>query len=216
MSGIRVKYSGLLAFSVGIITVFTGLIFTLTVTRILTVEEFGTWSLIITIIGYLAVSQAVINFWTIRGISRGLEIGKTSFSSSILFSIGLIPIYVAFALLFSENSNAIQSSMILALILAPLYLLSRNLTAINTGFQPHVTSYSLLVFEMGRIPAALIFVYFLNLGLDGAIFALFVAQLIQVLFQIYLARSKLRTKFQFHFLKKWLKLSKHIVQVLQK
>ena len=196
-----------MAFTVGILTVFTGLIFALIVTRTLNAEEFGTWSLINAIIGYLVVSEGVINFWTIRGVARGLEIGKTSFVSSIMFSFGLIPFYVAFVLLFSENSNAIQSSMILALILVPLYLLSRNLTAINTGFQPHVTSYSLVVLEIGRIPAVLFFVYFLNLGLDGAIYALFAAQVIHVSFQIYLARSKIRSKVHIHFLKNWLKLS---------
>ena len=207
MSNIRVKYSGLLAFLVGIIAVFTGLLFTIIVTRSLTVEEFGTWSLINILIGFLVVSESTINFWTIRGISRGSDMGKTSFISSLMFAFGLIPVYILFAILFSENSNAIDSSMILALILVPLYLLTRNLTSINTAFQPHVTSNSLLVLEIIRIPAALIFVYVLDLGLDGAIFALFFAQLIQVLYQIYLARTKLRTKFQIHFLKNWLKLS---------
>lgn len=207
MSGIRVRYSGLVAFSVGILTVFTGLVFTLIVTRTLTVEEYGTWSLIITVIGYLIVSGAIINYWTIRGIAREYAIGKTSFSSSLIFSFGLIPIYIAFAILFSENSNAIQSSMILALVLVPLFFLSRNLTAINTGFQPQVTSYSLLVFELARIPTAFTFVYLLDLGLDGTILALFLSQLIQVSFQIYLARSKIRTIFQMEIFKKWLKLS---------
>jgi O-antigen/teichoic acid export membrane protein len=207
LTNIRVQYSGILSFFVGIVAVFTGLIFTLIVTRTLSAEEFGTWALINTTIGYLVVSEAIINFWTVRGIARNLKIGKTSFGSSIMFSFGLIPIYVGFAFLFSQTSNAIHTSMILGLILVPLYLLSRNLSAINTGFQPHVASYSLLVFEIGRIPAAFLFVYFLNLGLDGAILALFIAQLIQISFQIYLARSKIRTKFQVQYLKNWLKLS---------
>ena len=120
LSNIHVQYSGLLAFFIGITTVFTGLFFMIIVTRTLTAEEFGTWSLITTLVGYLVVSQTIFDFWTIRGISRGLDVGKTSFSSSIVFSFGLIPIYLALVILSSENSNAIQPSMIFALILVPL------------------------------------------------------------------------------------------------
>jgi hypothetical protein len=85
--------------------------------------------------------------------------------------------------------------------------LSRNLTAINAGFQPHVVSYTLLVLEFSRVFFVFIFVYLLDLGLDGAIFALFLAQLIQVSYQTYLARTKLKAKFQFNLLKNWIKLS---------
>jgi hypothetical protein len=192
---------------VGLASIFTGFAFSLIVTRSLTIEEYGTWSLIHVIIAYLLVSQSVVTFWTLRGISRGFEMGKTSFISSLIFSVGLIPIYISFVILFSENSNVIQPSMILALILVPLFILSRNLSAINSGFQPHVTSYTLIVLEFTRIFTVIIFVYFLNLGLDGAIFALFIAQIIRVLFQTYFARSKLRSKFQLGFIKNWIKMS---------
>jgi hypothetical protein len=192
---------------VGLASIFTGFTFSLIVTRSLTIEEYGTWSLIHVIIAYLLVSQSIVTFWTLRGISRGSEIGKTSFISSLIFSVGLIPVYISFVILFSENSNVIQPSMILALILVPLFLLSRNLSAINSGFQPHVTSYTLLVLESSRIFTVIIFVYFLNLGLDGAIFALFIAQIIRVSFQAYLARTKLRSKFQLDFIKNWMKMS---------
>ena len=192
---------------VGLSSIVTGFVFSLIVTRTLTIEEYGTWSLIYAIIGYLVISQSIVTFWITRGIARGSEIGKTSFLSSLIFSIGLIPIYISFVILFFENSNVIQSSMILALILVPLFLLSKGLAAINSGFQPHVISYSLIVFEVTRISTVILFVYFLDFGLDGAIFALFITQLTQVLFQTYIARSKLRTKFQLDLLKNWIKMS---------
>jgi O-antigen/teichoic acid export membrane protein len=207
LNNVRVTYSGLLNLLVGLSTIATGFAFSLILTRSLTIEEYGTWSLIHVIIGYLLASQAIVTFWTLRDISRGSEIGNTSILSSFIFSVGLIPVYISFVFLLSENSNVIQPSMILALILVPLFLLSRNLSAINSGFQPHVISYTLLVLESTRILTVIIFVYFLNLGLDGAIIALFIAQIIRVLFQTYLARSKLRSKLQVDFIKKWVKMS---------
>ena len=55
MSGIRVTYSGLISFVVGLASVFTGIIFVLIVTRQLTPEEFGTWNLIGGLIIYVII-----------------------------------------------------------------------------------------------------------------------------------------------------------------
>jgi hypothetical protein len=61
LSNIRVTYSGLYAFFVSIIGIVTGLIFILIITRNLSPEEFGTWSLIGSIIGYVMISESIIN-----------------------------------------------------------------------------------------------------------------------------------------------------------
>ena len=55
MSGIRVTYSGLIAFAVGISSIITGLFFILIVTRQLTGEELGTWTLIGGLLVYVMV-----------------------------------------------------------------------------------------------------------------------------------------------------------------
>jgi O-antigen/teichoic acid export membrane protein len=192
---------------VGFSSIVTGLVFSLIVTRTLSVEEFGTWSLINIIIGYMIVSGSFINYWTIREMSRGINSGNTSFISNLSLSLGIIPIYIAVVILFSENSNAIPESMFFGLILVPLYLISTNLSGINTSFQPQVVSKSLLVFETSRIPTALLFVYFLGLGIDGAIVAMFLAYFIKVIYQLFMARSKLKSKFQISYLRNWIKLS---------
>ncbi len=82
-----------MAFTVGILTVFTGLIFALIVTRTLNAEEFGTWSLLATIIGYLIISERVISFWNYRQIARGEEVGKTSVITSTIFTSASIPVF---------------------------------------------------------------------------------------------------------------------------
>jgi hypothetical protein len=170
---------------VGLSSIATGLAFSLIVARTLSAEEFGTWSLINVIIGYMVVSGSFINYWTIREMSRGNDSGSTSFISNLSLSLGIIPIYIAVVILFSENSNAIPESMIFGLILVPLYLISTNLSGINTSFQPQAVSKGLVVFETSRIPVALI----------------------KVIYQLFLARSKLKSKFQINYLKNWIKLS---------
>ena len=59
MSNIRVTYAGLIAFATGIGSIITGGIFTLILTRTLTIEEFGTWELIGTVIGYSLLTKLV-------------------------------------------------------------------------------------------------------------------------------------------------------------
>jgi len=93
LSNIRVTYSGFIAFTVAILGIFLGLVFTLMITRRLTPEEFGTWALILGIVGYFLISESFITFWTTRQISRGEEVAKTSVLSSIIISFLAILIF---------------------------------------------------------------------------------------------------------------------------
>ena len=207
MSNIRVTYSGLIAFVVGISSVVSGLFFTLLITRQLTPQEYGTWALLGTIIGYLLISERIISYWNYRQIARGEKVGKTSLVSSMIFTTGIIPVFFIFIYLVSSQSDAILDSLILGVILLPVHYISQTLTGINFGFKPQAVSYSLFIFENSKIPAALAFVFFLDLGINGAIIAILTAYLIKIVFQSYFGRSKIREKFQISTLKRWIKLS---------
>ncbi|MEX2060021.1 MAG: hypothetical protein WD966_03025, partial [Nitrosopumilaceae archaeon] len=207
MSGIRVTYTGLISFTVGIISVFTGLIFTLIVTRRLTPDEFGTWGLIGSLLVYALIIQSGIGYWTTREIARGLKSGKTAVISSGLFStVGLV-IYITMAYFVSLKSDASQEVLFFASILIPLQFMQTILTAINLGWKPQAVSYSLLVFESAKIPAAIIFVYFLDMGIVGAIITTSVAHIMSITILTYYTKGKLKVSFEKSFLYKWVKLS---------
>ena len=87
MSKIRVTYSGLISFVIGIGSLVTGLIFTLIVTRRLTPEEFGEWGLIGALTGYVLMFSPVISYWNTREIARGENSGRTSLQTSTMFSL---------------------------------------------------------------------------------------------------------------------------------
>jgi len=207
LSNIRVTYSGLIAFVIGLLSVGTGLVFTLIITRRLAPEEFGTWALIGTMISYFLISEAIIDFWTFRQVVRGEKVGKTSLFSSALFSLASIPLYMILAFIISDQSKVDFNILVLGFILLPVYFLSQALTQINSAFQPQKTSYSLMIFEISKIPTALSFVYFLDLGVIGAIIAILIAYIIKIGFQLYFAKSKLKDRLNFQFLKRWFKFS---------
>jgi len=206
LSSIRVTYSGLIAFLVGLIGVFSGLIFVLMITRRLSPEEFGMWTLIGSILSYFLISEIVISFWATRQIARNINTGKTSLLSSGLFALILIPVYLIYVTGISENSNANFNTMIIGVILLPAYFLSQTLRGINLGHKPQATSYSLLTFEVIKIPIALALVVIFELGVQGAILAVFFAYLVKIGIQLYFAKTKLQNKFSFTTMKGWLRL----------
>jgi len=207
LSDIRVTYSGLIAFVVGIIGIIIGLLFTLIITRKLSPEEFGIWGLIGSIITYFLISEAVFSTWSTRQIARGEEIGKSSLVSSGLFSLGAIPIYILYVFFIGNNSNVDFGILLFGVILLPLNFLSQSLTAINLAHKPQATSFSLVFFQLLKIPAALAFVVFFELGVEGAIFALFVSFIAKIILQMYFAKHKLKNKFSSAMLRRWLRLS---------
>lgn len=207
MSNIRVTYSGLISFIIGIISVFTGLFFVLIITRRLSPDEFGTWALIGTMISYFLISEQIISFWSTRQIARKEDVGRTAISSSAVFAAGAIPFYLALVYFVSTTSNAPLEPMILGAILLPVFFISKSIEAINLGHKPHVVSYSLLMLEAVKIPAALGFVLLLDLGINGAIMATIVAYIARMALQLYFAKDKIKGKFHFEQLKRWIKLS---------
>ena len=114
MSEIRVTFSGLISFVVGIGSLVTGLIFTLIVTRRLTPEEFGEWGLIGALTGYVLMFNPLISYWNTREVARGVDSGKTSLHSSLLFSFGAILVYLIIAKLVGSNVGVEFSVLFLA------------------------------------------------------------------------------------------------------
>jgi len=207
LSDIRVTYSGLISFLVRISSVFTGIIFTLIVTRRLSEEEFGSWSLIGGLLLYVVTVDYVISYWITREVARGENSGKTALASGCVLSIGGVVAYLIIAYYVSQQSDANLGLLLFAGILIPLMFINDVIQYLNLGWKPQVISYALLVSEITKVPAGLAFVYFLDLGVEGAILATFVAYLSSIFINIWFARQKLKNKFQRLYIKKWFRLS---------
>jgi len=207
LSNIRVTYSGLIGFVVGIAGVFLGLIFTLIVTRRLSPEEFGIWSLILSVVNYFIISEVIISYWATREVARGKQIGKTGIFSSIAITLVSIPIFILYLFRISESADIDHFIIFLSVVLLPVNFLTQTLTGINLGHKPHATSYGFLAFGIIKIPLVLITVVFLDLGIAGVILSFFVALCGKIMVQLYFAMPKLKNQFQFKIMSRWIKLS---------
>jgi len=207
LSGIRASYSGLISFFVNIITLFTGLIFALIITRTLTVEDYGTWTLILGILMYAIIIDPLISYWITRETARTEDSQKTAIVGSGLLSAAGMIIFLIISLLVIDESFVNIQIVTLGFILVPGMFLYNVLYAINLGWKPHLSSYGLLISEVSKVPIILMLVYFFNMGILGVIISFFIGQNLGIVFQIYVLRKKIKGKIQFKYIVKWFKLS---------
>jgi len=207
LSGIRVTYTGLISLIGGIISIFTGVIFTLIITRTVTAEEYGTWGLIIGLITYVMLIGPVVSYWSTRDTARNIQSGKTAILSSMLLSIGAVSIYIVISYLMSNYTNVEQNVLLFAAILIPTMFINGILTAINLGWKPHAISYGTLAYGISSIPLALFLIYYLDFGVAGIIISVFLANIISIIILFCYAKEKIANQFHKTILKKWLKFS---------
>ena len=206
MSNIRVTYSGLISFVVSLVGVFTGIIFTIIVTRQLTQEELGTWGLVGTMTGYFLIFGPISTYWITREIARGTNSGKTGFVTSGLFGLGLVGVYVIFSLLFQIQVDVEITILLFASISLPLEYIRSSLQSITLATRPELRSYGLIIFESTKIPIGFILIYFLQMGVYGAILTTVIAASSEIILLLIKSRKYISGSFNKKYLKKWIKL----------
>ena len=207
MGSIRVTYSGLIGLIISLIGVVTGTIFVIIVTRQLSPEDFGLWTLVGSIVSYVIIINPIVTYWSTRQIARGEEIGKTAVSTSGLFSIGGMIIYLGIAIFLATTTDADLFVLVLASILIPTTFLSNVLISICTGFRPQAVSYGFLAFEASKIPLGFLLVAFLELGIIGAILTIIFSSISRIIILAFTARGKIIGTIKKSVIKFWLKLS---------
>ena len=205
MSGIRVTYSGLFTLTFSLISIITGLVFLIIITRTLSPQDYGTWGIINSLFVYSLVINSVVTFWLPREIARGNDSAKTALSFGWLLSAIGIVIYIISAYFVSLESDLDLNIMFFAVLLVPFSFLHKQISAINMGWKPEVISYALLLNEIIKIPLALALVYFWGMGIEGIIITLIISTSAGITLQFVFARKKITKFIKKEFIKKWLK-----------
>ena len=207
MSNIRVTYSGLISLVLGLSSTVTGLIFILIVTRSLSQTELGVWTLIGGLFTYVLVIEPIISYWSLRQVARGNETGKTAIISSGIFSIFGLMGYVLISFLVFEKTNTSIDILLYAIPLVPLHFLNRTISTIALGWKPQLDAYGIIILDLLKIPTAIIFIYYLDLGITGVINSMIISYSITITIFVYLSRERFRNKFSMSYVKSWLKFS---------
>ena len=207
MSGIRITYSGLVSLSFGLAKIIVGLFFVTIITRLLLVEEFGTWALISGLFVYGMVLNPIFSFWATRETARKINSGKTSVLAEGLFSVAGMGIYILAVMLVSPQTDVDQNVLIFGVLLIPAMYMHKILAAINLGWKPHTVPLSNFYADLSKIPLVLMFLYYFDMGVIGVILGFFVGYIINNIVLLWYGREKVKNKIKKEFIQKWLKIS---------
>jgi O-antigen/teichoic acid export membrane protein len=207
MSTIRPTYSGLIFLIVSISTIFTGLMFTVVLTRNLSQLDYGTWGIINSILVYGILYNNITTFWITREIARGTNSAITGLFSNSIFAVIGITIYVIIAYIVSFQTDVDVGILLLGIILIPLISIWNTFVAINMAWKPHVASYGVVTFAITQSLLVVFFFAFMELGIFEVILSTAVAKSASILILVKYTKKKIQMPIQFQLIKKWLKLS---------
>ncbi len=207
---IRLQYSGMILFLSRIISIGTGMIFSLMILRNITPEEYGIFGNLADTLSYFTLPAMIIPFWTTRFTARNHEGSpKTGLTANLLLSALFAAIYTLLlpmiTSVFQTEAYLILYTIIVIRILE-VYTLSA-FEAILHAKKPHTIAYGFLIFEISKIIIGYVLLVQLRLGLLGAVTSVIIAYPLQLIFYLRLTKEELRGKIRWSYLKEWLKAS---------
>ncbi len=218
--GIRVRYSGLILFTAQMISVATGLAFTLLFTRNMTTQGFSDWSFIYTAIGPFLFLTGVFPFWTTRFVARRKENSvKTGLAANLILGVAATVGYCVFLPVYFGTFNvnpALFDIFLFASLLILTSYLSIMLESCLRSVRPQTTGYGLLIHEIIKVAVAYAAFFLFIKGdpaaasnyhmlFSGAMAGLLVSVSAQIVYYVWLLRMALKEKIQFAYLVEWLK-----------
>ncbi len=205
---IRLQYSGFIIFTTQILSLITGLIFTLLLTRNMSKDQFGIWTNIFDYTGYFMLFSGLLPFWATRFAARG-KVGtvKTSVLAQLLIGVTAVIIYFPVITLVSRAIGT--EAYLLIYFIAGLYVLTFFMITIFESVlqsvRPQALGYGLMIEEIVKVTVALVLILGFRQLFLGAILALTVSCVVQILYYWYLLSDELKGKVHWGYLKEWLK-----------
>lgn len=205
---IRIRFSGFIIFASQLLSIVTGLVFTLLLTRNMNTSEYGIWTNIFDYTGYFVLFSGVLPFWATRFMARGKEgTVKTGTLGQLLIAVVSVLVYFPIIILIS---NAIGTgAYLLIYLISGLYIFNFYMVTVFEGvlrsMKPQVIGYGLLIEEVIKVAVALVLIIGFNQLFLGAMLALAVSGLVQVLYYLRLLAGEFRQKANWGYFKEWLK-----------
>ena len=202
-------YSGFIIFVSKLITLVTGITFTLMVANSLSQNEYGVWGIFnVIIIPNFTILSSAVSFWAMRFVARGKEGAvKTGIIANMTLAFVVTLVYLALLPVFTAAFGLESYSLIYvvaAVQVIETYLIS-VLEACLQAQQPHFVGYGLLVGEVCKVLLAYFFILQLGLGLPGVILSVVIAFALKISFYLKAVMQELRQRAVLGYIKEWVK-----------
>jgi len=202
-------YSGFIIFASKLITLITGITFTLMVANSLSQNEYGVWGIFnVTIIPNFTVLSSAVSFWAMRFVAREKE-GATKTGIIANMTLALIVTLVYLALLPVITTAFGLGNYVLIYVVAAAQVIETYLIGVLEAClqaqQPHFVGYGLLVGEVCKVLLAYVFILQLGLALPGVVLSIVIAFAVKIAFYLKAVILELRQKVVLGYIKEWLK-----------
>ncbi|MCS7136019.1 MAG: hypothetical protein RMJ14_00240 [Nitrososphaerota archaeon] len=204
---VRLRYTGLVAFLTRIGSVFTGLAFTVLVTRNLTVPDFGLWQYISILCSYLLFPNFLMNYWSTRFTARGYRVGRTHVILSTYFSLAALFVFLAVSVWGSRDLTTDLGVFFLASLTIPFLYLYQALEALAYGHRPELPQYGFIIFEVSKVVLGVVFVLLLRMGFYGVLISVILAYALQATFLAITQLDLLKGVFDRSIASRWIRSS---------
>jgi len=206
VNSVRLKYSGLVNFASRVISVLTGLLFTMLVTRRLNEELFGTWQFYASLLSYFTIPSSIVNYWLTRVTGRGKPVAKSGVFFNSMVSLVSATLFIILSPVFAA-SVSIDASTILAFIIWIMAIHhTSSLESVCHGVEPHIVGYGTVVFETSKVVIGAILVGYFRLSLFGAVLSVDMALIIQTLYYSIRLFKHLKGPFTLNEVGRWFKM----------
>jgi O-antigen/teichoic acid export membrane protein len=205
---IRTHYSGFILFAAKLITVTTGIVFTLIIARSVTQDEYGAWGTLNILIPYFTLLSSALPFWIMRFVARDKEgAPRTGIVANSVFAAIATLVYLALTPLVIPTLRLENYAVLYVAASAQIievYLMA-VLEACLQAKQPHFIGYGLLVGEVVKVSLASVFVLWFHQSLLGVILSITVAFAVRILFYFRRLWSEIRGKIMLSYVREWVK-----------
>lgn len=190
------------------LSIVTGLIFTLLLTRNMNTDQYGIWTNIFDYTAYFTLFSGLLPFWATRFMARGKE-GTVKTSTLIQLSIALIAMAIYLPVIGPITKAIGTEAYLLIYMIASLHILNfyliTNFESCLRSVKPQAVGYGLLIAEVVKVIIALVLIMGLNQLFLGAMLSLTVSALVQALYYLGLLAGEFKLKVNWSYLKEWFK-----------
>ena len=208
---VRLRYSGLIIFLARLLSIGTGLIFTLMVARSITAEMFGIYGNVADILTYFTLASGIFPFWATRFIARDhAGSSVTVILSNLIIAIPSALLYFVLLptvlSLFQVSAGFIIVYLLIIIQMFEIYLQSA-FEAILQAKRPQSLGFGFMIFELSKVCIGYTLIMWLGLGLTGVVTSVIMATFILLLFYFKLLLPKLHENFNWNYVKEWARAS---------
>lgn len=196
-------------FSAKMLSVITGMVYTLLITRNTTKAQYGTWTNLFDLMAYFVLLASALPFWTTRFVARGKEGAvKTGLASNLIIALISVALYIPIVSLIISALGISEAYLALYLVASVQIIELYLINALEAGLRaerPQTIGYGLLIVEIGKVAFAYILIMILQDTLRGAMIGFLIAVSIQMAYYVKLLSHNLNQKIQWSYVKEWLK-----------